>query len=76
MRCTKSKFRTKRMIQTRVNQLKKSGHWSRKDKTSRIYYCDECSAWHMTALESYDPTERVEIKTKFNDRWTKLIQDI
>jgi len=76
MKCTKKKFRTKRMIQTRVNQLKKSGHWSRKDKSSRIYYCDVCSAWHMTAAESYEPTERIEINSNFKDIWNKLIQDI
>lgn len=74
MSCTKSKFSDKRMIQTKLNKLQKSGHWNRKDKTSRIYYCDECKAWHMTSMGSFDPTIKpVDVTVKFKERWDNLL---
>ena len=78
MKCTKAKFRDKRSLETKVNILKKSGQWSRKDNSSRNYYCEECKAWHMTSLmEEYTPALKpINIVVKFKKRWKILINSI
>jgi hypothetical protein len=77
MSCRKSKFSNKRTIKTKINKLIKAGHWSKKDKSVRIYYCEDCKAWHMTSNMDFDPSaKQVEVITNFKDRWNNLINDV
>jgi len=75
MPCTKSKFPSKRAVNTKVNTLVKAGHWNKKDKTNRVYYCDECASWHMTSLAEFNPTVKpLDVVVMFKERWNNLFK--
>jgi hypothetical protein len=77
IKCKKSQFKDKNTIKTKINSLVKSGQWSKKDKSSRIYYCETCKAWHMTSMVEggFDPTMKpVDVTVTFTDRWDTLLK--
>ena len=76
VKCKKSQFKDKNTILTKINSLVKSGQWSKKDKASRIYYCDTCRAWHMSSMMDFDPTIKpVDVTVTYTERWDTLLNN-
>lgn len=65
--CHKEKF-DKKTAKTILNQCKQEHR-----KECRIYYHEECNAWHLTSMEEYFLIEEIPINELiFCKRWQEL----
>lgn len=67
--CDKKCF-TKIEAQSALNHNKHSGKQYRKEQ--RMYYCEDCNAWHLTSREDLRDTVSVEI---WEDKWEKFLNN-
>lgn len=68
--CHKECF-NKKTAQTILNQCKKEHR-----KECRIYYHEECNAWHLTSQEEYNEVVQLEEKDLlYCQKWKELQKD-
>jgi hypothetical protein len=68
IRCRKKKF-SKREAKSILNAINKDQDWRRE---KRMYHCEKCNAWHLTAMESWD--ENLDIPLQQIKEWENLIK--
>lgn len=52
MSCHKKKYKDKLSAMFALSQCKKFGNFISKRNECRIYYCKECSAYHLTSKKA------------------------
>lgn len=57
--CTKRQYTDKKAAQSAANLRKRNGGGRGRrgrQKTLRVYRCDQCDAWHLTHKPKYSPS--------------------